>query len=313
VADILCGLEWNEAVFPEADRIELDRGLVSILAFRPDRSPELQGTAFISGSYGSHAVAISAAHVFHEGVAKTQNPNPLYHRSALRQFLPDGEEFDLDRRNLRALYRNGNRWEFCIISSLVMHRPSDLAFMTLHLQDQTDNSLFDTHFKFGHLKPRIGDIVGVLGYADMATLSEYREGDLETAMLQRRLVYRAGSVRAIHSDGHILCRGACIETTIPVFGGMSGGPAFLVPEPGKSIVPFGFISHDPKSEESIDEKNHRSRAGSAIISVLPHEISNEMGEKRDVRFHLANVSFVRNAEFVRPTSVGMHFSPENQS
>jgi hypothetical protein len=302
MAEILHGWKWNEAVLQEPDRVELDRGLVSILAFRPDRSPELIGTAFISGSYGSHAVAISAAHNFHIGVRAAQNPNPLYHPTTLREFLPNAEEIDLDRRNLRALYRNGDRWELCIISSLVLDRASDLAILTLHAQDAADNSLFNTHCKFGHVNPRIGDIVGVLGYADMGTLKEYRQGDFETATVQRRVVLRAGRVTAIHPDGHVLCRGACVETTIPVFGGMSGGPAYLVPEPGASIVPFGFISHDPNPDESIGEKNDRSQAGSSIISLLPHEISNETEEKRDVIFRLANVSFVRNTEFDRPTS-----------
>jgi hypothetical protein len=245
MADILRGFQWNEAILERLGGFELDRGLVSILALGPERSPKLIGTAFIAGSFGSHAVAISAAHNFHIGVRIAQNPNPLYHSSALREFLPNAEEIDLDRRNLRAIYRNGDRWEFCIIGFLVLDRALDLAVLTLHAQDPADNSLFDTQPKFSRVDPRLGDVVGVLGYADMATLEEYRQGDSETATLQRRLVYRTGSVTAIHPDGHILCRGACVQTTIPVFDGMSGGPAFLVSEPGTPIVPFGSYRTTP--------------------------------------------------------------------
>jgi hypothetical protein len=300
VAEILQGWEWNEAVLQEPDRVGLDEGLVSILAFGPDRSPKPIGTAFIAGSYGSHAVAVSAAHNFHIAVRSIQNPNPRHHPTALTEFLPNAEVVDLDGKKLRALYRAGNRCELCIISSLIWDQTSDVAIITLHAQDSQDNTLFQTFLKLDDVHPRVGDSVGVLGYAAMATLNEYRDGDFETATLQRRLVLRAGRVSAIYPEGHLLCRGPCVETTIPVFPGMSGGPACLAPKLGASIVPFGFISSDP--DEPAAAKNDRSRAGSSIISLLPSEMLNETEEKRDVIFRLANVSFVHNTHFDRPTS-----------
>src|ERR671911_1867245 len=84
------------------------------------------------------------------------------------------------------LYRAGNRCELCIITSLVWDQTSDLAIMTVHAQDGQDNTLFETFLKFGNFRPKVGDTVGVLGYAAMATLNEYRDGDFETAALQRR-------------------------------------------------------------------------------------------------------------------------------
>jgi hypothetical protein len=131
VAEILQGWEWNEAVLQEPDRVGLDEGLVSILAFGPDRSPKPIGTAFIAGSYGSHAVAVSAAHNFHIAVRSIQNPNPRHHPTALTEFLPNAEVVDLDGKKLRALYRAGNRCELCIISSLICDQTSDVAIITL--------------------------------------------------------------------------------------------------------------------------------------------------------------------------------------
>jgi hypothetical protein len=273
---------------------------MSILAFGPDRSPKLIGSAFIVGSYGSHAVAISAAHNFHIAVRSIQNPHPRYHPTALTEFLPNAEVVDLDRRKVRALYRAGDRCELCVIGSLVWDRSSDLAIFTLHAQEDSDRTLFNAFATLDNISPKIGDLVGVLGYAEMTTLNERRDGDFEAFALQRRLVLRAGRVTAIYPEGHLLCRGPCIETTIPVFPGMSGGPACLNPQPNTSIVPFGFISSDP--DESVAAKNDRSRAGSSIINLLPHEVSNETENKRDVIFRLANISFVRNAEFDRPAS-----------
>jgi hypothetical protein len=98
-------------------------------------------------------------------------------------------------------------------------------------------------------------------------------------------------------DGHILCRGPCIETTIPVFAGMSGGPVFQTSKPGQSMTPFGLVCSDP--DEPVALKNDRSRAGSSILSLLSHEITNDTDEERKVLFKLANIGVARNAEFER--------------
>ena len=83
---------------------------------------------------------------------------------------------------------------------------------------------------------------------------------------------------------------------------MSGGPVFLLPESGKDIVPFGLISHDPEDEDTMELKNDRSRAGASIAALLPHDIVNDTGEKRDVIFRLAQASIARNDEFDAPIS-----------
>ena len=278
----------------------LHEGLVAILAWRPDRSPRAIGTAFIVASYGSHAVAISAAHNFHMGVRTVQRPSHLHHPTALMEFLPNAEVIDLDGDKLRALYIKSDRAEFCIIDFLAWDQSSDLAILTIRAQDHSGQTLFDKHAILDHARPKVGDIITVLGYVDMATFDEYRDGEVESFTAQGRLMLRAGRVKRIHPEGHALCRGPCVETTIPVFFGMSGGPACLAPEPNAPVVPFGFISTD--LDESDAFKNDRSRAGSSIIGLLPHEISDEAENKRNAMFRLANVSFVRNTEFDRQTS-----------
>jgi len=292
-AAILCGWEWNEAL-PEG-LPALHDGLVCLLAFGPDRIAKLIGTGFIIGAYGSHAVAITAAHNFYEGVRRVQVPDPQHNVTALAEFLPGAEEIELDRKNVRAIYQVGSRIEFCILGFAAWDKTIDLAVFTLSAQNLSDETVFRCHYRLGHVQPAVGNLVYIAGYGDMETLSDERHGEEQKVTLARRLVLRAGRVKVLHLDGHILCRGPCIETTIPVFAGMSGGPVFQVSD--QAITPFGIVCSDP--DEPVALKNDRSRAGSSIISLLRHEIANDTDEERKVLFKLANVSLARNAEFER--------------
>jgi len=89
--------------------------------------------------------------------------------------------------------------------------------------------------------------------------------------MERRLLLRCGRVKAYHPDGHILCRGPCIETTIPVFAGMSGAPVALLAADDTPISPFGVVSHDP--ETSHGDKWDRSAAGASIVALLSPRMS----------------------------------------
>jgi hypothetical protein len=293
-AEMLQGWEWNEAL-PDG-LATLHEGLVSLLTFGPDRSPQLIGTGFIIADYGSHAVGITAAHNFHEGVQRAQVPDPQHNLTALAEFLPGAQVIKLDRKNMRAIYQLGSRVEACVLGFAAWDMQTDLAVFTLSAQDTTDDKLFRCFHRLGHVAPAVGDLVCVAGYGNMETSANERNGDEQQFTLARRLVLRAGRVKALHMDGHILCRGPCIETTIPVFGGMSGGPVFRVPEhDGQDIVPFGLVSSDP--EEPVSVKNDRSRAGASILSLLPLEVADETGVKRDVLFKLANIGVAKNPEF----------------
>jgi hypothetical protein len=243
--ELLQGWEWNEAL-PDG-LASLHDGLISLLTFAPDRSPKLVGTGFIVGAYGNHAVGITAAHNFHEGVQGIQVPNSRHHLTALPEFLPGAQEIKLDRKNMRALYQVGSRLEACVLGFAAWDKSTDIAVFTLSAQDTSDDTVFRCFHQLGHAQPAVGDLVCLAGYGDMDTVTNEQNGDEQRFQLARRLVLRAGRVKAIHMDGHILCRGPCVETTVPVFGGMSGGPVFRVPEQnGEAIVPFGLISTDPE-------------------------------------------------------------------
>lgn len=283
---------WNEATnLPDS----LHGALVTLLAFAPDRSPALIGTAFIVGAYGNRAIAFSAAHNFHEGVKRVQKPNPSHHLSALREFLPAFDEIAIDGKRLRAIYVADGRVEVCVVLGVLWNEPSDVAIMLLGTQDLKGPPMFREHLQLEQYRPLIGDEVCVLGYADMALEMSVRDGPLEMFTVKSRLVLRAGRIKAVHPEGHILCRGPCIETTIPVFPGMSGGPVFLTPKQQKDFLePFALISHDP--DESVEHKNDRFIEGSAVAALLPITVTDQRADGRDVLIELASTISVRNAE-----------------
>lgn len=286
VAEVLQGWEWNEAL-PEGIS-EFNDGLIALLAFDPDRAPRFIGTGFIVAATGSQATAITAAHNFHEGVHKVQ-VLPRHNPTALAEFLPEVELVNLDRKNIRAIYRIGDRVEACVLRFAAWDKGSDIAVFTLEAQDAADETLFGCFHRLESVNPAVGDLIAVAGFADLSATTEFVDSDKQKINLGRRLVLRAGRVKAVHMEGHILCRGPCIETTIPVFGGMSGSPAGLIPEQnGQTFVPFGVVSSDP--DEPVAIKNDRSRPGSSIISLLPVEIANDTEVRREITLKLMDLT-----------------------
>lgn len=283
---------WNEA--KSESLTELHNGMLMLLAFEPNRSPKQVGTAFIVGGYGDHAVAISAAHNFHEGVLNVQQPKRRRHPSALPEFL---SEISVDRQRLRAIYRVGEILYACVIGLAAWDKKSDLAVFTVGPQSAEDGKFFNFNFRLEQVEPEVGDQVGMLGYGNMETIENVHLGEFQKFSTSQRLVLRTGQITNVFPDGHSLCRTKCVETTIPVFDGMSGGPMFLMPEVGGDIVPFGLISSDPESNGSIQQKNDRSIPGASIAACLPISEINFDDDKRKVGFEFTFDGLVKSTGF----------------
>ena len=84
-----------------------------------------------------------------------------------------------------------------------------------------------------------------------------------TGTISRQLLLRTGRVTAYHPEGYALVRGACIETTIPIFQGMSGAPVMKFGE-GKPKLAFGVMSCDSETDTTWD----RSIAGNSIVPFI---------------------------------------------
>ena len=81
----------------------------------------------------------------------------------------------------------------------------------------------------------------------------------------RPFLRRNGRVTAYHPSGYSLCHGAWIETSIPIFPGMSGAPVMKL-MPGGPILPFGVMSFD--LQDDLAHKWDRSIAGHSIVPLI---------------------------------------------
>jgi len=109
-------------------------------------------------------------------------------------------------------------------------------------------------------------------------------------------VLRCGLVTNFFSEGHILCRGPCVETSIPVFFGMSGGLVARLGKGGEAIKPFGLISSDLDVDQV--NKNNRSIPGTSIIALLGTTFHlNAVGQEQTI-LRLNEAFTAQNNEFI---------------
>jgi hypothetical protein len=265
--------EWDQADLGD-DFQQLNHGLVTLLAWNPDRSPRPIGTAFIVGAFGEYAIAVTAAHNF-SGIKDAQQPRKRHHPTALPEFIGDFQEIDLHRTRVRAVAFDLKGVEVARILWMVQNNKTDVALCCL-VPQESGTTFFEGRFALTDRPVFIGDEVCALGFAEMAVTLERRpsRGE-ETFTMQSQPLLRLGRVTALHPEGHLLCRGPCVETSIPVFSGMSGGPVFHLPSLGGPMLPFGLISSDLELDGV--QKNNRGVRGASIVALLGTQLVRDAG------------------------------------
>lgn len=271
----LFGFEWNEIALDRAR----ERGIFTIVAATRDGRYVPVGTGFVLRATGPFALAASAAHVFSHIRALQKSSPRTSHPSAL--FLPPDKPVDLDLGKVTAVFADGDSAQFARIIALAFDERTDVAVLQLQDQHGPTGRPFDAEVLLHDRLPEVGSLVGVVAYADLD--SEARADGLSS--LTRRPVCRVGRVLAVHPDGTRLCRGPCIETSIPVYSGMSGGIAALY-TPDKPARAFGFVCSDP--DEDTIAKQDRSIAGRSLIAKLPCTAIEPLPDNK----HLAKFEFI---------------------
>lgn len=292
-ANPLGDLEWNE--LPGDQGRELNHALVSLVAFDPAGNVVALGSGFIVVAEKTRAIGVTAAHVLWDAAHKAQHPNPRSHPSTPDFFRPDFEVVYVGPNRLRAVFMDADKAALPSVSAVVWDKKADVAFFWLHSGDDVaDAAEFQMNLPITDRLPSVGQIVGVLGYADMSAQSEDSGAHIKSFSIGRRLVLRVGRVVAHHPEGHWLCRGPCIETTIPVFPGMSGGAAFIVPRETGPIEAFGVVSADP--EAPIEVKQNRWTPGASIIALLPVEDIRPDGPLRQISLKIESAGLGRELD-----------------
>jgi hypothetical protein len=272
---ILPGNRWNEAKQIGSDADDVRDALLHVMAFSPQNFVQLVGTAFIVGVMDSCTIAMSAAHVFYEGARCVQAPTYRYHRPALAKFLPEATEISLEENRLGVLYVVRGVYFLCTVDRLVCDRKADIAVFTIACQDREALHASARKFELLHSAPTLGEKVVLAGFRKMQILRDETNPNGERVLeIDRKWCMRVGSVTALHPTGHSPCRGPCIETNIPVFSGMSGGPAFLCSEEGQVKGILGIISTDLEASDAT--KASFQQAGSSIVSLVPSRVTGDL-------------------------------------
>lgn len=86
--------------------------------------------------------------------------------------------------------------------------------------------------------------------------------------VSRRPTLRVGRVLEKYPGRHRLSVGPCVETSIPIYSGMSGGPVFRYAESGPMRA-FGVVCCDP--DPNLGLKQDRCTEGRSIIASIPSD------------------------------------------
>lgn len=278
----LFGFPWNQA---EVDP-NFNHGLLTLIAFDKEERPHPIGTGFVISRDDRKAVCLTAAHVITE-LRNLQAPPSRHAMSALPEFLPPPREIDLSRQMVRAIALERDRAEVLVVEGAIVDENRDIAVITVALQDEQSGPFFSQEFEADDSIPPNGNLVCILSYGDLSADNFITDGDrYREFWMSRRPILRIGTVVEHHPNGHRLCRGPCIETTVPVYSGMSGGPAFAFGRPGQPMRPIGLVCSDPDIDGP--EKEDRTKSGSSIVTILPCSVEVNSSGVRSVRFEFQN-------------------------
>lgn len=270
----LHNFKWNQTDLPSS----AGHNLLVIMGTDRAGDQSVVGTAFVVNysDDGRTATCMTAAHVFSE-VHRLQNRATRHNRSALAEFLPRPSMIDIDPTLVRAIGAVGDRAEAAIIEGVSYDEQTDIALFDVKLQDSSPDGFFSSRFEVSGDVPAVGDLVCVLSFAGLTLERKEDYGDEGYMVtISRQLMFRVGRVLANYPSGQRLCKGPCIETSIPVFSGMSGGPMIRYGIEGPMVV-CGLVSSDPDLDD--EGKNDRNKEGRSIFAVLPVSVSERFSGK----------------------------------
>lgn len=267
---------WNEFILEASP----SHGLLMIMAFDRFDHPHMIGTGFVVSvnTVKRQAICITAAHVFSE-IQRLQSPADRSHHSTPYEFRTLPKPIDLSGNRVQVIgLGDGGTAEAAAIIWAQINEKTDIAVFSIPTSKPGNPPFFDHLFQLDDAPPRVGEVLAVYSFAEMAIdkFQQHSESSSSFA-ISRRPMMRVGTVKNYHPNGLGLCGGPCIETTIPVFPGMSGGPVFRY-VPDTLPAALGLVCYDL---DSIDQnKNNRSLEGHSVFAKLPvHFTSDQLGNR----------------------------------
>lgn len=173
---------------------------------------------------------------------------------------------------MKCLYLDTNYATLCDIELAAWDRDTDCALLIV--KAPLSNPIFTLGFRLDDQVPVVGDQIAMIGVGEMKFVRNVDA--VNFGNIERRVVLRVGRVEAVYPQGYFMIKAPCVQTSIPVFPGMSGGVVTRWTAPKTPIQPFGLISHSP----SAATYNDRSVSGSSIGSILTRKIETITGGRR---------------------------------
>jgi hypothetical protein len=238
--------DWSEADLGDpALRQQLGEHLVLIAEMQDGHLAPL-GTGFVVSISDDQAIVLTASHTLEDIRVKQNPPRDI----AFRSFTPGlvvqpRQEIDIDRMRVRVLCRQGNAMQAAVIERAQYAERTDIAVLHIRSQDTT-TPFVPMAFSLSAVVPAIGDEIVVLGYALIEITDRVSDGDFRSQKMGVQFVMRRGYVTEI--SRLIMGEGLAIHASIPVFGGMSGGPVMLINADGSLGPVFGIVASSPDSD-----------------------------------------------------------------
>jgi hypothetical protein len=271
--------EWDEI----RDVGIVRQGLVLLMTNIRNGPTKPIGTGFIIKRFDKTAIVVTATHNL-MAIKDIQSRPAKHHPSALAEFLHSDQTLNLIRPNIYALAFREDKIKNCQVLWAVSEERSDIAILCLDCRDEPE--FFDGEFLLSDRNPKIGDMVGILGFGEITETEEsWTSADPNYYQMTTRVVLRVGKVTESHPSGHLLCRGQCVSTNIPVFPGMSGGPAIHFTPAGTSMEVFGLICSD-SAFEGASSKNDRSVSGRSTVALLDRQVVLDSSGSRSVQIRM---------------------------
>lgn len=273
------GFEWNEVEGAE----ELRHGLAVLMA--SDQNGKLQpiGTCFIVKCFDRIAIAMTATHNL-EAVRSLKMHRPRHHSSTPSEFISKSGPIDLSQSAIHVVAFKGGLLKSCKVLWAIAVEKTDTSIVCLDSSDEPN--FFSKEFLLSARNPVVGDSIGVLGFSDMRESAKSQQSaEPGFYQFELRVLVRTGKVVGLHPNGHLLCKAGCIESSIPVFPGMSGGPAFFFSAQERSIEVFGIICSDSAFEDG-STKYDRSKSGQSTITLIDRAVDVDEHGVRSVSFRM---------------------------
>lgn len=225
--------------------------LLALIVFGPAREPRLIGSAFVIGHGGALALAMTAGHVFTEGVYPSQRPAPRHAPSS--SFVPPNwSPPSLDSGKLMALWIGPGNSVALSLRSVSYNYPA-LDISCFLATPQRTGVFQPATIPLSIEVPQVNDVVWMVSNAGLECTGIAapfdRDGNGHPIQIGRRVSARMGVVTGVYPDGFRQYRWPCFTTSIPVRGGMSGGFVY-VPREGAPTAACGIICADHSEPEA---------------------------------------------------------------